>query len=266
MKKPHLSVVLATFNEQENLGRCLDSVKDIADEIVIVDGSSTDNTVNIAKKYGAKTITTINKPNFHINKNIAIDAAKGGWILQLDADEVVSPELAMEIISRIQDLGSNICGYWINRKNWFLDRFLTKGGQYPDPTLRLYRRGLARLPAKDVHEQAVVTGSVGHLKSDLLHYRDTSFEKYLDGFNRYSSLLAGQMKNQPVNLFSVSWFLFFKPAYIFLNIYVRHRGLVDGYAGFVFALFSGLIWGVAFIKHWQINYYPENSPLPHLPS
>jgi glycosyltransferase involved in cell wall biosynthesis len=195
---------------------------------------------------------------------MAIDAARGDWILQLDADEVVSPELAQDIISSIQDLGSNICGYWINRKNWFLNRFLTKGGQYPDPTLRLYRRGLGRLPAKDVHEQAVVKGSVGHLHSDLLHYRDTSFAKYLEGFNRYSSLLAGQMKNIPVNIFTVFWFLFLKPAYIFLNIYVRHLGLVDGFAGFVFALFSGLIWGVAFIKYWQEKYFPSNAPLPKL--
>ncbi|KKU64800.1 MAG: Glycosyl transferase family 2, partial [Candidatus Amesbacteria bacterium GW2011_GWA1_47_16] len=153
MKKPKLSVVMATFNEESNLARCLESVKAIADEIVIVDGESTDKTVGIAKKFKAKVMITGNPINFHINKNKAIDAAKGEWILQLDADEVVSPELSGEILSVIRGK-SELNGYWINRKNWFLDRFLTKGGQYPDPTLRLYRRGFGRLPEKDVHEQA----------------------------------------------------------------------------------------------------------------
>src|SRR3989338_11375176 len=119
MKKPKLSVVMATFNEESNLARCLESVKAIADEIVIVDGESTDKTVGIAKKFKAKVMITGNPINFHINKNKAIDAAKGEWILQLDADEVVSPELAREIQSTINDERSTMNGYWLNRKNWF---------------------------------------------------------------------------------------------------------------------------------------------------
>src|SRR3989344_2763704 len=259
MKKPKLSVVMATFNEESNLARCLESVKAIADEIVIVDGESTDKTVGIAKKFKAKVMITGNPINFHINKNKAIDAAKGEWILQLDADEVVSPELSGEILSVIRGK-SELNGYWINRKNWFLDRFLTKGGQYPDPTLRLYRRGLGHLPAADVHEQAKVSGAVGHLQHDLLHYRDTSFAKYLDGFNRYSSLVADQLQSRGVsfNLLNTLNYLFLKPAVTFFTIYFRHLGLVDGFPGFIFALFSGLIHPVAYIKYWQHKYYPEN--------
>lgn len=257
MKKILLSVVLATHNEEANLGRCLDSVQSLAGEIVIVDGESTDKTVEVAKKYRAKIITTTNKANFHINKNIAITAAKGEWILQLDADEVVSPELSSEI-SYVINHQSTFNGYWLNRKNWFLDRFLTKGGQYPDPTLRLYRKGFGKLPAHDVHEQAHVTGPVGKLNSDLLHYRDLSFDKYLEGFNRYSSLIATRFaeKITPFNIFYVIYYLFIKPLSIFISIYFRHRGYVDGYPGFVFALFSGLIYSVAYIKYWQHRFYP----------
>src|SRR3972149_11020208 len=238
MKKPKLSVVLATFNEESNLARCLESVKAIADEIVIVDGESTDKTVGIAKKFKAKVMITGNPINFHINKNKAIDAAKGEWILQLDADEVVSPELSGEILSVIRGK-SELNGYWINRKNWFLDRFLTKGGQYPDPTLRLYRRGFGRLPEKDVHEQADVKGPTGYLKSELLHYRDTSFAKYLDGFNLYTSFIAGQMQTQKLkfNILNVLLYLYLKPLSTFIKIYFRHRGYVDGYPGVVFFLF-----------------------------
>jgi glycosyltransferase involved in cell wall biosynthesis len=255
-KNPKISVVLATFNEEKNLARCLDSVAGLADEIVVVDGSSADNTVNIAKKYNAKVITTDNKPNFHINKNMAIAAAKGEWILQLDADEVVSPELAAEIKDVVT---SGVCnGYWVNRKNWFLARFLTKGGQYPDPTLRLYKQGFGHLPAQDVHEQAEVVGPAGYLKNDLLHYRDTDFAKYLAGFNRYTGFIATQLQAQKVSLgiFSMLNYLFVKPGVTFFMIYFRHRGYVDGFPGFVFALFSGLRFGVAYIKYWQNTRYP----------
>lgn len=245
-----LSVVLATHNEEANLARCLEAVKSIAGEIVIADEQSSDRTVKIAKKFGARVIFVPHHDNFHITKNIAIDAAKGDWILQLDADEVVSPELAKEILLTINSELSTINGYWINRKNWFLNRFLTKGGQYPDPTLRLYRRGKGRLPAKDVHEQAVVDGPVGHLKHDLLHYRDTSFAKYLDGVNRYSSFAASQMQAPP-GIFPAINYLAIKPFSTFFNIYFRHLGLVDGYPGFVFALFSGLTHAIAYIKYWQ---------------
>lgn len=256
MNKPRLSVVLATFNEEANLARCLESVKDIAEEIVIADGESTDKTVEIAKKYGARIISTTNKPNFHINKNMAIDAATGDWILQLDADEVVSPELSREIKLAIKR--SSVNGYWVNRKNWFLTRFLTKGGQYPDSTLRLYRNGKGRLPANDVHEQAEVKGEVGHLKNDLFHYRDTSFEKYMEGFNRYSTFISLQLANQKIqiNVINAFLYLFLQPLSTFLKIYVRHRGYVDKFPGFVFALFSGLIHSVAYIKYWQHTKYP----------
>src|SRR5262245_41243685 len=153
MKKSTISVVLATYNEEKTLPECLESVKDLADEIIIVDGTSTDNTVAVAKKYGAKVITTTNKANFHINKQMEIEAATKDWILQLDADERLTPALRDEIETCIANPKAKT-GYWIPRKNWFLGRFLMKGGVYPDYTLRLYKKGKGRLPQKDVHEQA----------------------------------------------------------------------------------------------------------------
>lgn len=248
MSKYSLSVVLATRNEELNLKRCLEAVADIADEIIIVDEQSTDRTVEIAKHFKAKIIEVEHQLNFHINKNIAIDKAKCDWILQLDADEVVSPQLKSEIV-QVLEHGSEFNGYWVNRKNWFLTKFLEKGGQYPDPTLRFYKRGFGRLPAKDVHEQAVVKGSVGKFTADLLHYRDISFEKYLGGFNRYSSFIASQLVDKKTKgFFAFINYCLVKPVVIFLKIFIRHRGYVDGFAGFIFALFSGLIYPVAFIK------------------
>jgi glycosyltransferase involved in cell wall biosynthesis len=252
-----LSVVLATYNEEKNLARCLDSVSGLADEIVVVDGTSSDKTVAIAKKYKARVLVRDNPPNFHINKNIAIDHAKGKWILQLDADEALSPELKQEIKAV---LASNVdyVGYRMPRLNYFIGRPLTKGGQYPDYTTRLYKNGSGRLPAKDVHEQAGVDGPVGVLKSNLLHFNTPDFENYLLRFNRYTSLIATELDHTGVPL--TPWvafdYLFIKPMGEFLKIYGRHRGYVDGFPGFVFALFSGLRFSVAYVKYWQITRHP----------
>jgi len=202
--------------------------------------------------FKAKIIQTNNPPNFHLNKNMAIDKALGDWILQLDADEVVTEESAYEI-KKVTQSSSEINGYWIPRKNFFLGRFLKKGGQYPDYTLRLYKRGKGRLPAKDVHEQAVVEGRVGFLKNDLLHLRDKTFSNYIERFNRYTNLFASQLNSKQVkiNFFTVTSYILIKPLFWFLKTYLRHRGYVDGFPGFIFALFSSLRFPVSFIKLWS---------------
>jgi glycosyltransferase involved in cell wall biosynthesis len=271
MSKLHLSVVLATFNEEKNIAKCLEAVKDLADEIVIVDGTSTDKTVEIAKKYGAHVTVTDNPPIFHINKQKAIDKAKGDWILQLDADEVVSKELAEEIReildprslikekessqnSNTQDRRSQTNGYWMPRKNYFLGRFLMKGGQYPDYTVRLYKNGKGSLPQKDVHEQAVIEGKVGYLHHALLHYPYANFSMYLMKWNRYNDLLAHEMKhkmhkmNPSQRVFFGVGNLILKPGHWFVTTYGRHKGFMDSWQGFVFSLFSALRFPVSFIK------------------
>lgn len=247
-----LSVVLAVYNEEDNLGSCLESIKELAAEIVIVDGGSTDDTIKIAKSFGARVIQTSNPVVFHINKNKAIDAAAGDWILQLDADERVSPELAKEIRQVIAKK-SNINGYWIPRRNFFLDRFLSKGGQYPDFTLRLYKKGKGRLPAKDIHEQAIVDGPADYLKNNLLHIRDKNFSIYLQRFNRYTGLIADQLMESKVTINPIVFlnYIFVKPLYWFLKVYFRNRAYVDGFPGFVFVLFSSLRFSVAYLKLWS---------------
>jgi len=253
-----LSVVLATFNEEENLPDCLDSVGDLADEIVVVDGSSTDKTCEIAKKYGAKVMITENLPNFHINKQKAIGLATKNWILQLDADERVTPRLVQEIKSEIRNPKSETNGYWIPRKNWFLGRFLMKGGQYPDYTLRLYKRGKGSLPHRDVHEQAEVNGKVGYLKEALLHYPYKSFSMYMEKWSNYNMLFADKIKeklkgkNFASQIFYGIGYLFIKPIHWFLTSYIRHKGFMDYTDGFVFSFFSALRFPVSYLKHLKV--------------
>ena len=225
-------------------------MKKLADEIVVVDGKSQDKTVELAKKEGAKIILAENKPMFHINKNKAIENCSGNWVFLIDADERVSEELAREIKKKVAQ-NSNENGYWVNRRNWFLGGFLTKGGAYPDPVIRLFRRGKGRLPEKSVHEQVAVSGLVGHLKNDILHLADPTFSRYLLRANRYTNQTAELIaKKDPGNsLRTIIFYMAIKPALTFLSIYFRHKGYVDGFRGFTWALFSSAHYFYAYIKY-----------------
>lgn len=250
MKKYKLSVAIATFNEQNNIVDCLDSVKNLADEIVVVDGNSTDLTAQLAKKIGAKVINTQNRAMFHINKNMAIEKCSGYWILLLDADERISSDLAKEI-KTIIGLSPKENGFWINRRNWFLGGFLTKGGAYPDPVIRLFKRGKGRLPEISVHEQIKINGNVGHLKNDIIHLADPDFSRYLTRANRYTDRTADFYANKNIdkNISNTVYYFIIKPAITFTDIYVKHGGFKDGFRGFIWALFSAAHHFYAFSKY-----------------
>lgn len=285
MKNIKISVALATYNEEKNLDSCLESVKNFASEIVIVDGTSNDNTIKIARKFGAKVIITTNKINFHINKQMAIDNTTGDWILFLDADERVSNQLAKEIlnISEMSDLqinnyekslfnkklfdrhikiiekrdgtigdnNKNYSAFFIPRRNFFMGRYLMHGGVYPDGVIRFFKKGEAYLPARDVHEQMKVLGRIGWLQNDLLHFDSPTFNRYYGRWERYTTFIAGQLKDEklPKNIFSAFNYCLIKPMNWFLLTYFRHKGFMDGYQGFIFSFFSSLRFARAYLKY-----------------
>lgn len=266
-----LSAAIATYNEEENIGDCLGLVKDIVDEIIIVDGSSSDKTVEIAKSFGAKVTVTDNPPNFHINKQKAFDLCTEDWILYLDADERVSKKLGEEIlkvinmnneeIEKYQETLKNrklflrhqqiledrdgkigtgskeFTAFFFPRLNYFLGKFLRYGGVYPDGVIRLFKKGKAYLPGKSVHEQMVVEGKVGWLQNDLIHYDSKTFARYLKRNSRYIDLLAADLKKQNPNFFD---YMVFKPVSWFLMTSIRNKGILDGFQGLVFSFFSAL--------------------------
>jgi glycosyltransferase involved in cell wall biosynthesis len=250
-----LSVALAVYNEEATLAACLESVKDLADEVVIVDGASTDATVVVAQKYGAKIIKEENRTNFHINKQIAIDACQGSWILQLDADERVSSMLAAEIKTAIEaPLSSAPSAYYLKRRNYFLGRWMSKGGMYPDPVIRLFQKGKAKLPQQTVHELMEVQGPTKWLNQDLLHIADPTFARYLKRSNRYTTLQAEEWLKEGklgVDTWTMLHYTKVKPFFRFLEIYLRHKGFMDGFPGFVFALYSGTHIRSSYIKYWE---------------
>ena len=247
-----IAVVLATYNEEKHIKDCLTSVEGFADEIIVVDGGSTDRTVSIAKEIGVKVIIEKNPLMFHINKQKAIEKATKPWILQLDADERVSDGLKKEISEVIRKKGkAEYQGYSIPRKNFFMGRWLSKGGQYPDYVVRLFQNGKGRLPCRSVHEQVEIDGTIGKLKNPLIHYTYSSVSEYWKKAETYTNLTAEDFLSQKIStsFFSYLTYCFIKPLQTFIRIYVRHKGFVDGYPGFLFALFSGLHFAVAFKKY-----------------
>ncbi len=254
MKQYRLSVVFAVFNEEDNLGNCLGSVKDIADEIIVVDGGSTDKTVQIARNFGAKVILTDNPPIFHINKQKALEAAHGAWILQLDADEVVTDELRKEIKAVIIK-NDDIRGYYIPRRNYFWGHFMKKGGQYPDYVIRLVKNGFASFPCKSVHEQITVNGSVGYLTHPMDHISYRTKEDYWKKADIYTSLTAHEFLSDNVPISARSWIYYcvIKPIQTFFTLFIRHKGILDGRYGFIFALWSSMHNRVAYGKYVKMK-------------
>ena len=280
-----LSVVLATYNEEENISSCLESVEGVADEIIVVDASSTDATRDYAKKFNAKVIVKDNPRIFHINKQIALENASHEWILQLDADERVSYDLADEIkrvivmtareIQNYQDglkekrlferhtrlleerdgkIGSNSGDYtafFIPRLNYFLGRYLRFGGVYPDGVIRLVRKGKAEFPAKSVHEQIEIEGRAGWLANPLMHMSDPTLAKYLKRNSMYIDHLAYELRERKLkkNIFHFFEYMFIKPVYWFLLTQIRHKGILDGWQGVVFSFFSALRFPRAYYRY-----------------
>ncbi len=243
-----LSVAIATFNEEKKIERTLKSVADWADEIVLADGYSTDKTAALAKKYTPRIFFKENELMFHKNKNLAIEKCEGDWIFFLDADEVVTDEMKKEI-DEVINTNQNYAGYDMPRANYFLGRFLKKGGQYPDKRIRLFKNGTGRWPCKTVHEQIEVNGEVGHLKNDLLHYSYETWSEYWKKADIYTSLTAAEIKKEKSNpLTKFVKYCLYLPWYTFFNIYLRHKGYVDSWQGFLFAKFSAFHFPMAYLK------------------
>jgi len=254
-----LSVVLATFNEEGNIGDCIKSFDDIADEIIIFDESSKDKTREIAEKLGAKVFKVKHEPLFHKTKQKAINKAEFEWILQMDADERITPELAKEILKVINEANNSFSAFYIKRRNYFVGKWMKGGGLWPDSVIRLFKKGKAKLPQKDVHEQMIVDGQVGILDEPMDHYTSPTFKKYLVNANRYTTLSAFKFEevNLKVNFASFIKFVFIKPVFTFLNMFIKHKGFRDGLHGFVFDLFSGLHFPIAYFKYIEIKNNPK---------
>ncbi len=259
-----ISVAIATFNEEKNIRYCLNSIKNWADEIIIFDGSSTDKTVEIARNLGATVFVVDNPPHFHTNKQKAIDKCKNSWIFQLDADEELTSQLKEEIAKVISDPENKYSGFYIPRRNYFLAHWMKKTANYPDPVIRLFKKGTGKVPAKNTHEQIEISGSVGWLKNEMLHYGDVSFTRYLIRANRYSTMDARYLKRDNIKItFRFTFkYLFLYPLKTFLLLYFRHQGFRDGMAGFAFSLYSSVHFISTYLKYYESTNQSIDRPEP----
>ncbi len=251
-----LSVTIITRNEEKNLVPCLESVL-FADEIVLVDSGSTDKTLEIAKHYPTKIFVEPWR-GYAGQKNYAQEKASGPWILNIDADERVTPELRKEINTWL-NRDHPYLGFRIPRKNYFGGQWIRHGGWYPNYILRLYRKEAGSFASREVHEQVRLQGKVGTLKSPLEHYTYESISDYLRRMDHYSDLSAAQYKKEGRRC---SWpEILFRTAFTFLRMYFLQFGFLDRSPGLVLAVLYSYYTFTKYAKLLEL-YEKSKSPKP----
>lgn len=251
-----LSVAIVSHNEEANLPRTLESVK-WADEIVVVDSGSTDRTCSIAGEYGAH-VTVEAWRGYVAQKQFAIDLCTKDWVLLLDADEEVSGELAQEIRTSIADPNA-AAGYRLPRKNLFLGRWMRHGGFYPDPKLRLFRRGAGFVTGHDPHDRCELKPDVlqwtQQFRNPLVHYTYPDLTLYLGHMNRYSSLgaqLAFAKGHREFNIADIV----LRPFATFVYNYFFRLGFLDGPEGLLLHLYHAGYVSWKYAKAWELSRKP----------
>ncbi len=242
-----ISVILITLNEEKNIKRAIESILDVADEIIVVDSGSTDKTVEVAEKLGAKVFFR-KFSNFADQKNWAMSKANNEWILSLDADEEIPPQLAVEIKQAVKKEG--IAGYLIPRRNFILGKEIKYSRWSPDKHIWLWRKHMGKWEG-DVHEEVRVLGKIEELKNSKIHHSHETLSEFLESNNFYSTLLSNSMfkKNISFSLRKMFWnsLLEFKIRYFY------KLGFLDGWGGFVLAYSMAIYQLSVWIKLWQLN-------------
>jgi glycosyltransferase involved in cell wall biosynthesis len=252
-----LSVILITHDEAHNIEGCLQSVA-FADEVVVVDSGSSDGTAALAQACGARVVTTADWPGFGPQKNRALDLATGDWVLSIDADERVTPQLRASILDAMEQ--ATFDAYALNRRSSFCGQYMDHSGWSPDWVVRLVRRGTARFSASLVHERLEPSGPVGRLGGRLLHESMTDFESVIDKLDRYStagaqSLMARGVKgSMGKSLGHGLW--------AFLRTYIMRLGFLDGRLGLALAISNAEGTYYRYLKLWLMQQSAGNSAGP----
>ena len=227
-----ISVVVITKNEAGAIERCLRSV-DWADEVIVLDSGSTDRTIEIAQELGARVSVTADWPGFGLQKNRALEQATGGWVLSLDADEWVTPDLRDEILNVISRPDGAIA-FRLPRLSSFCGRFMRHSGWWPDHVVRLFRRGAAKFSDDTVHERVIVNGKTGTLQEPLMHETFVDLDELLEKMNNYSTLSAQDMRRDGKR--SGLAMAVARAAWAFVRTYFLRGGFLDGREGFMLAV------------------------------
>ena len=252
-----ISACITAGNEERNIRRCLESVKWV-DEIVVVDSFSSDRTPEICREY-TELVFKHRWLGYIGQKNLVKDLATSTWVLFLDADEEVSPELRDEIITELK-MGEEprYTGYEFPRMVRFLDRWITHGDWYPDVKLRLYRRDCGECRGREPHDRMVVRGPVKRLKGPLFHYTYSGINDQLATLNRFSTITA-QTQRLEGRRFRISY-LVVRPVLRFLRGYIVRGGFLDGIPGLIIAATSAYGVFAKYAKLWEIEMQRKGKP------
>jgi glycosyltransferase involved in cell wall biosynthesis len=248
-----LSAIVITRNEEANLADCLATLA-FARELIVVDSGSTDATVELAEAAGARVLRTTDWPGFGPQKNRALDMATQPWVLSIDADERVSPELRDEILAVVRGAAAGADAWSMPRKSSYCGQFMAHSGWYPDRVTRLFRRGAARFSDDVVHEKLVTAGPAAALRSDLVHLSFPDLESVLDKMNRYSSAGAERMRQQG-RRGSLGQAVV-RGLWAFFRTYVLQRGFLDGRMGFALAVSNAEGTYYRYLKLWLAQRRP----------
>lgn len=234
--KQTLSVVISAYNEAAKIHDCLESVHTLADEIVLIDNASTDDTVKIAKKFSPKIFTRENNAMLNINKNFGFSKATSEWILLLDADERLSVGAACEIEQLLENT-PEADGYFFPRKNIIFGKWIEHTGWYPDYQLRLFKKGTAKFAEKHVHEMVTIQGHTANLQSPIVHYNYESITQFFEKMIRIYA--PNEADNLLAKGYEFHWYDVIRfPLKEFLRRYFANQGYKDGLHGLVL---SGLM-------------------------
>ena len=247
MRRP-VSVCIITYNEEQNIRRCLVSVK-WADEIVVVDSKSTDRTVDICREYTDKIILR-GFPGHIEQKNFALDQAMHNWVFCIDADEEVTPHLYDEIMNVLEDSNPEKTGLYVSRKTEYLGEWVTYGRWYPDYKLRLFDRRYGRWGGENPHDRVEVKGETGRLKGELLHrtYRDISH--HLNVINQYTTIAANQKYARRIK-FPI-FHAVFSSVFYFLDSYIIRKGIFHGSRGLILSVMGSYYVFLKYAKLWEL--------------
>jgi glycosyltransferase involved in cell wall biosynthesis len=251
-----VSVVIVTKNEEKNIGDALESVKDFED-IVVVDSFSDDRTAEICRKY-TNRVFQHEWQGYAKQKQMAVDYAEKPWVLILDADERVTPELKEEIFRLFTHHASRIthhdyCGFYVPRKNFFLGKWIRHSGWWPDYTVRLFKKDLSFVEQREVHEKVIVKGPVDYLKNPLEHYTYRTISDYIKKMERYSTLSAQEilLKNPSPSSAFLAFKMIISPAFTFLKMFFIKQGFRDGVHGLMLAALYGFYTFLKYAKTWE---------------
>lgn len=248
MGKMEISAVIITLNEEKRLEPALRSIEGVVSEIIVVDAYSGDQTIDVAKKYTNRVFKR-EWTNFADQKNFGNSKASFPWILSLDADERLSPELRQEILALKED-EPECAGFSMPRQVFYLGRWIRHSGWYPDRKIRLFRKDKARWEGKYVHEKLVIEGKVEKLHGSIHHFTYRSIQDHLERINSFSDLGAKKLYAQRKKC---RWYhLFFLPFFRFVKSYIWKGGFLDGFAGLVISVLNGYAIFVRYAKLKEI--------------